>query len=77
MSSYSLLSVSHISLSVSLIAALTLLHLCCLHCIKQYVKQLNIIYLCLIHHVKCTKDAHNGKKCKKKSTFCFVLAFYV
>jgi hypothetical protein len=47
MSSHFLLIASHILLSVSLIIISVLLHLCCLHCVKQYVNQSNIICLCL------------------------------
>ena len=75
MSSHFLSDAPYLSLLVSLTAALTLLHSCCLHCIKQYVNQLNIICLHLNCHIKCTKCAHNDKKYKKKSTFCSVLAF--
>ncbi len=77
MSSYSLLSAPHISLSVSLIVTLTLLHLYCLYCVKQYVNQLNIIYLCLNCYVKCTKYKHNDKKCEKISIFHSFSAFCV
>ncbi len=74
---YSLSDVFCISLSVNLIAALMLLCLYYLHCVKQYVNQLNIICSHLNCHIKCTKCAHNDKKYEKISIFCFVLVFYV
>jgi len=77
MSSHSLSDVLCLLLSVSLTAALALLCLYCLCCIKQYVNQSNIICLCSNHYVKYTKCAHNDKKYEKKSTFCSVLAFCV